>query len=206
MRVKWELNWIIPLRLLQWWSLFIQLTQMRKGWRESGVARRSSLSLCAPPKRLFGLSWDLLCWNILKSIIERSIDLLATPNWLCSAHRTEILVLIRRSGRNITAPRKNKAVRRWTNGEELYCHQTLQSLRRMGSLELLTNDEEQTFITASASVLHCEQTQQINIAPSAKILWETCMKQNVCVVIYNLWDICKLVQNIKMHHSKTNRN
>lgn len=29
--------------------------------------------------------------------MERSIDLLATPNWLCSAHRTEILILIRHS-------------------------------------------------------------------------------------------------------------
>lgn len=26
--------------------------------------------------------------------MERSIDLLATPNWLCSSHRTEILILI----------------------------------------------------------------------------------------------------------------
>lgn len=40
--------------------------------------------------------------------MERSIDLLATPNWLCSAHRTEILILIPPFSRNITALQKTK--------------------------------------------------------------------------------------------------
>lgn len=121
MRGKREQNWIIPLRLLQWWSLFIQLAQMRKGWRESRVA------FCALPERLSGCSWDILCWNILKSIMERFIDLLATPNWLYSAHRTEIWILILHPAA-MSQNFKNKVISLWINwGQELYCCQIQQT-------------------------------------------------------------------------------
>lgn len=77
-------------------------------------------------KRFFGCSWNLLCWNILKSIMERSTDVLATPNWLCSGHRTEILILILHLV--AISEHKNRGIPLWANCSlKLYCLSTLRT-------------------------------------------------------------------------------
>lgn len=55
---------------------------------------RFLLSFLWTAKEAFWPQLEPLCGNILKSIMERSIDLLATTNWLCSGHRAEILISI----------------------------------------------------------------------------------------------------------------
>ncbi len=107
---------------------------------------------CALPKRLFGCSRDLLCWNILKSIMERSIDLPATSNWLCSARRTEILILILHSAA-ISQHLKNKAITQRTFRErKLHCRQIQQTPEsREVWPSLITDDDEETSFNSNAN-------------------------------------------------------
>lgn len=120
---KAELNWIIPLSLSDDLYLYSSLTGEKVGGKTGSL----SALLHALLKMLFGCSWNLLCWNILKSIRERSIDRLATPNWLCSAHRTEIIILILYPAA-VSQHSRKKAIPQWTNwGWNLYCCQTEQT-------------------------------------------------------------------------------